>query len=356
MAITRLTGVQTEAVLALGTQATAYGTAVAASTGDRIRGAIDYSVTTKELVKNPLGSGLTMQDDIIAGRVTPVVSLSGDAGYQTGFDKIAAQFYGTCSNPAEQTGGEGDYLTRMTINPTANNIYATMAFEAASDKVIELPSCAVRSFSTSFDEASSFLAVSAELIGNEVELATSVNTNAVIGASTFADTECVVVTEAADFWINAESGGALSSSDQFDILSYNRTLSRPQDFKALAKGSAGNAAPVAEEIISGTLTITVDALDNLDYFLAWQAGTTYKCRLGVEGTQIGAGDNKAWNEFCPRIKLVQSPQYSPSSAGYNPVTMSFVIMQAAANPTGMDSALPYLELTNGVSANYIQAS
>lgn len=356
MGVTRLTGTQTEMVYVLGTQATAYNTAVAASTGDRIRGAMSPSINSKELVKQTLGSGLTMQDDIIPGRVTPVVTLTGDVGYQTGVDKIAAQFFSTCSAPAEQTGSQSDYLTRMTMNATANNIYGTFAYETSSSTVIELPSCACRTFSTSFDEASSIMQFSAELLGSSVQLSTSTNTNAVIGAATFADTECVVVTEAADFWINAQSGGALSSSDQFNILSYNRTLTRPQDFKALAKGSAGNAAPVAEEIVTGTLTITLDALDNHTYFTAWNAETTYKCRLGVEGTQIGTGDNKTWAEYCPRLKLVQAPQYAISSNGYNTVTLAFVIMEAASTPTGMDSALPYLELTNGQSTNYIQAS
>lgn len=356
MAVTRLTGTQTKAIYKLGKQNTAFGTALAAGAGDRIRGAISTNYQAQELTKNPLGSGLTMQDDIIKGRITPVISLSMDVGFRNGADRLAAQFFSTSAAPAEQNAGEGDYLHSFTMNSTANNIYGTFAYELTSAKVAELPSCACRSFQTSFGGTNEILQAQVELLGNDLELATSVNTNAVISASTNIDSECVIVKLEDQFWLNAESDGALDSGDQYDITSYTRVLSRPQEFSGQVKGSAGNPAPLAGEIISGTLSVVIEALDDISKFDSWNAGDTFKCALIVEGSQIGAGDNKTWAEYTPRIKLVQAPKYNITDAGYNSVMLDFVILQATTAPTGMASTLPYLQITNEQTTNYILAS
>ena len=356
MAVTRITGTQTKAIFKLGTQATAYGTAVAGGTGDRIRGTITPSYQSQELTKNPIGSGLTMQDDVIKGRLTPTVQMTMDAGFQNGADRLAAQFFSTSSTPAEQNVGEGDYMHRFTMNVTPNNIFGTFAYELTTAKVAELPSCAVRSFSTSFGGTNELVQISAELLGNDLVLDSATNTNATIAAATTVDTECVIVKLEDQFLINAQSGDALDSGDQYNIVSYNRSLSRPQDFSGQVKGSAGNPMPLAGELISGTLDVTIEALDDITKFESWEAGDTFKCALIIEGSAIASGDNRTWAEYTPRIKLVQAPQYNVTDSGYNEVSLSFMILQASANPTGMSSTLPYVEITNTKTTNYILAS
>jgi hypothetical protein len=357
MAITRITGTQTKAILKLGTQATAYGTAVAGGTGDRIRGNISPSYQSQELTKNPIGSGLTMQDDVIKGRLTPTVTLAMDLGFQNGADKLAAQFFSTTSSPAEQNAGKSDYLHRFTMNVAPNNVFATFAYELTTAKVAELPSCAVRSFATSFGGTNEIVQLSAELLGNDLVLDSATNTNATISSATVADSECVIVKLEDQFLLNTESGDALDSGDQFNIVSYSRTINRPQDFSGQVKGSAGNPKPLADEMITGTLSVTLEALDDISLFEAWDAETSYKCALIIEGSATASGgDNRSWAEYTPRMKLVQAPQYNVTDSGYNSVTLNFVIMQASANPTGMSSTLPYVELINTKSTNYILAS
>jgi hypothetical protein len=353
MGVTRKKGSQTRAIYKNGVGATAYGTAVAGGTGDRIRAQITPNYQVQELVKNMIGSGKTMQDDIIAGRITPVVSLQMDAGYRNGADQLAAQFFSAATAPAEQTASQSDYMHRFTLNPVENAIFGTFAYELTTAAVAELPSCAVRTFETSFSATDELVQLSCELLGNDLILNSSTNTNATIASATEADGDCVVVKLADDFWINAESGGALSSGDQYTIMSYTRSLARPQEHMGNVKGSAGNSKPLAGEMATGTIAVTLEALDDITKFSSWKAGDFFKCLLQIEGSQIGTGDNKTWAEYTPRMKLVQAPVYNITSSGYNSVSMTFVIMEAAANPTGMASTLPYLEITNGRSAAYI---
>lgn len=357
MAVTRITGTQTKAILKLGTQATGYGTPVAGGSGDRIRGTISPNLQAQELTKNPIGSGLIMQDEVIKGRVTPRVTLGMDLGFQNGADKLAAQFFSTSSSPAEQNAGKSDYLHRFTMNGTPNNIYATFAFEMTSAKVAEFPSCAVTSFSTSFGGTNEIVQLSAELLCNEVNYDSVVNTNATIASATVADSECVIVKLEDQFWLNAQSDGALDSGDQYNIVSYNRTITRPQDFSGQVKGTEGNPQPLAGELVAGTLAVTIEALDDVTKFDSWVAGDTFKCALIIEGSATASGgDNRTWAEYTPRIKLVQAPQYNVTDSGYNSVSLNFMILEASANPTGMSSKLPYVEIINTKSTNYILAS
>lgn len=349
----RITGSQTKAVYVLGEIADNWGTANEAGAGDRIRGTITPAYSVQELIKNPIGGGLNMQDDIIAGRLTPAVTIAGDLGFQNGPDKIAAQFFGTSAISAEITATEGDYRHTLTLNPTTNNVYGTFAYDLVSDETAELPTVACRTFSTSFTQTTELVQFSAELLGSDLILDSAVNDTAAIAAATAGDSECVIVKFEDSFWINTQADGALDSGDQMNILSYNRTLARPQDFSGLVKGSAGNPEPLADSLITGTLAITLESLDNITFYEAWLAGTTYKCKLLVSGSQINDGVAKSWAEYCPRMKLVQPPAYNVTESGFNSVSLTFVLLEASANPTGMASTRPYVEIVNTKATTYV---
>lgn len=349
----RITGSQTKAIYKNGLIATAFGTAVAGVAGDRIRASISPSIQAKELSRNPIGAGLLMNDNVFVGRITPTIKLDMDLGYRNGADQICAQFFSTSTAPAEQTASQLDYLHRFTMNQVANTMYGSLAYEMADANVAEFPSCAVTSITTSFSEASEIVKFQADLLGNAFVTNSVINTNATIASATALDTECTIVNFEDRFWIGASSGGALSGSNALSIMSYTRTLTRPQKISGLIKGSTGNPAPLVDEVATGTLSVTLESLADLTYFSAWTAETVYKCRMNIEGTQIGTGVNKAWNEFTPYMKMVQAPVYNITDSGFNSVTLNFVILQGTANPTGMNSALPYLEVINSRATNYI---
>jgi hypothetical protein len=349
----RITGSQTKAIYKNGLIATAFGTAVAGVAGDRIRASISPNLQAKELSRNPIGAGLLINDNVFVGRITPTIKLDMDLGYRNGADQISAQFFSTSTAPAEQTASQADYLHRFTMNPVANTMYGTLAYEMTDAKVAEFPSCAITGITTSFSEASEIVKFQADVLGNAFVSTSVINTNATIASATALDAECTIVNFEDRFWINASSAGALSASFPLSIMSYTRTLMRPQKISGLIKGSTGNPAPLVDEVATGTLSVTLEALPDLTYFDAWTAETQYKCRMNIEGTQIGSGVNKAWNEYTPYMKMIQAPIYNLTDSGFNSVTLNFVILQGATTPTGMNSALPYLEIINGRSTNYI---
>lgn len=351
--MTAITGYQSNAVMVLGTTGGTYGTAVAASTGDKIIGTVNDGTTAQELQRSAIGSGAPMRTETRKGRVTPVATLAGDLGFRNGYDKALAQFFGTASSPAEQTVGQADYMHRLTMNASANPFFNTFAYKLASGDTVEFPSAAIRSVTTSFSEVQSYLQCSLEILGNKYEIASAVNTQSVVDAATLQETELVVVTEDQDFWLDTEASGALASGDQFNIISYSRTLTRPQDFIGNVRGAAGNDRPVISDLIVGTLTVELQWLADKTYFTAWDAGTLFKSKMNFEGTQIGSGVNKAFIEYNPRMVLVQKPSYNITEAGFNPVTLEFVLLKADSNPTGMNSTYPYTEIINGRSTTYV---
>ena len=343
-----LSGVNTAAALKINTAATNYGTAGAFATGDKIIARISPAFNAEELVASAIGSGNRgAKIDITQGNTDPRVTLEGEAGYENGFDRLLALFMGATASPAEQNGGQGDYLHRITFNDTPNPNYGTFAFESSSSTVIEMPSCSVTELTIRQDAFKDFLRYSATLLGNNVLFASTTNNNAAINSTaTLADSELAVAGFDADFWLNAQSGGALSSGDQLDITSLNLSLQIPQSHVGEARGAAGHGQPRQDDGVLGTLQITFKENADNTYHTAWSAETTYKCRYGIEGTQIGSGDNKTIAIYCPRLKMINAPVYGISSGGFNPVTLTFEILQASANPTGLNDVLPYVDLTN----------
>lgn len=353
-----ITGGETNAAIALGGTGTGYGTAVAASTGDKLLfDSLEIKENPTSLDTSTLGSGKSMELDVVRGNISPSVNISGKTYYQGGLDRILAQFFGTAGAPVEQNGGQGDYLHQIGFNDSLNNVFATVAYETSSSTVVEGPSCAFDSITITAENPRSIVTFSATGNANEKELSTSTNTNAVLsGTATIADDEEVILDYDSEFWVNAESGGALSSGDAVNIQSFSLTLNRPQSFKYEVTGSAGLTKPLSDDYFTGTLTVTLR--ERLDH--TWETAnlneTAYKCKLGIEGSQIGSGDNKALDIYIPRMKLETDPDYTVSNAGHNPETLTFKLLAATSAPTGFDGTLgeyPYVELLNESSSAYI---
>lgn len=351
--MTAITGAQINAGLALNATTDAWGTAKATGAGNGIRAEIAPSIDVQQLSLRPIGGGAIMTPDSYAGRQTPVVNLTADLGFQNGTDRLLAQFFGYSPTPSEVTGGQGDYRHQMLLSETANQVYTTFAYEDTTTTTIELPTASVRSITLSFSETHAIINLEAELLGSKVEISSAVNTNAVLAGCTIPDSEPTIIKLEDKFWINAESGDALDSGDQYDIVSYTLVLTRPQDFIGNVKGSAGNAAPQINDVTSGTLTVTVQQVADHTYHAAWAAGTKYKCKLTSLGSVIAAGTNKEVSIFVPSMKLVSFPDHQQTEAGFNSMTLEFTIFAATAAPTGMASIYPYVEIVNTRTTAYV---
>ena len=331
-----------------------WGDELVIGAGDRLRGSISPNYTNQILQKQIVGSGNIMQDESQKGRLTPVVNHSTDLGFENGTEKMIAQFFGTAGAPTEQNAGEGDYLHQFTMNSSPNPVYGTFAYELTSDKVLVLPSVAVSQITLSSQGADEqYMQVQSVLNGNDIVLDSTSNTNATLTSATFADQECVRIKSSDEFYLNDQSGSDFASGDLFRIISYNFTMNRPQQMFGNIHGAAGNTAPIMTDLPTGQLTVTLEVLGNITEFTKWQNETYQKCKLVSEGTQIGSGDNKNFTIYCPRMKLLNPPQVPITSSGFNQVTLVYDLFQAAANPTGLASTMPYIEITNERTTAYI---
>jgi hypothetical protein len=346
------TGANTFAALKLNAAAVAWGTAGAVGTGDRCAAKFTHTTSGQRLDSSPIGTGNQMAVDSQLGAVQYALSLSGEATYQSGLDRIMAQFFGTSGAPTEVTATQGDYRHRMTMNSTWNTNYCTYAIESASATVMEFPSVAFNNLNIAVSQPKSFVTFTADGIANDLILTGTENSNAEIAAATIADTEKMIVGAEDSFWINSDAG-ALDSGDLVAITDYTINLSKPQASPNEIKGATGNSAPVGEDLVVGTVTVTIRGNTDNAWHTAWKAGTEYKSSFKVEGTQIGAGTNKSLTIFAPRMKLITVPDYNVTENGVNPLTLTFELLAASASPTGMNSALPYVDLVNGRSTAYI---
>lgn len=345
-----LTGIGTNAIYKI---ASTWGTAVSGGAGNKLRAEITPNFNVEELLFRQVGSGLYMKDSATRGNLKPTIGISMDGGYRNCMDNIIAQLMGTAGAPTEQTGGQADYKHTITFNTSLNAKYGTLAYDSSSATVHEYATTATRSFTISGDDAPGVLDFQAELLANNIAITGATNTNGSMASATITDTEMVAFGFDDYFRINTSSGASLSSGDNLAITSFSLNLVREQDIKGEIKGSAGNGSPVAGAGLTGTLSITLKELTDHTYYTIWNAETTQKCTLNIQGSQIGSGTNKTFAFYIPKMQLIKEPQYALTSEGTNPVTLEFKILKAASNPSGMSSTYPYFEITNGLSTSLL---
>ena len=348
-----ITGAQTKAGVKI---ASTWGTAVACGAGNSFAGEISPSFNVSEITARQIGSGAYMLSNATRGSVIPTVSLTADLGYRNNCDVLLAQFMGTAAAPTEVTVGQADYKHVITFNSTLNAKYVTLAFETTTATVMEFPTCAVQSIGIATTGVPGYLDFTAELLANTVELSSAVNTNATLATTTFTEgtPELVAVDLVDKFRTNAQSGAAVGAGDQYNITGFNLSMNRPQEIIPEIKGAAGNPAPVASDLLDGTLSIDVRQLADHAYYTIWSAETARKALIQIEGTQIGTGTNKSFSIYIPRMLLVTEPQYALTDQGTNTLSMEFRLLKAATAPTGMTgSTYPYFEIVNGLSTSLL---
>lgn len=348
-----ITGAQTKAGVKI---ASTWGTAVACGVGNSFAGEISPSFNVSEITSRQIGSGAYMLSNATRGSVIPTVSLTADLGYRNNCDVLLAQFMGTAPAPTEVTVGQADYKHVVTFNNTLNAKYVTLAFETTTATVMEFPTCAVQSIGIATTGVPGYLDFTAELLANDVSLSSIVNTNATLATTTFTEgtPELVAVDLVDKFRTNAQSGAAVGAGDQYNITGFNLSMNRPQEIIPEIKGSAGNPAPVASDLLDGTLSIDVRQLADHAYYTIWSAETARKALIQIEGTQIGTGTNKSFSIYLPRMLLVTEPQYALTDQGTNTLSMEFRLLKAATAPTGMTgSTYPYFEIVNGLATSLL---
>jgi hypothetical protein len=286
--------------------------------------------------------------------------LEGDLGFQTGFDRILAQFMGDSTAPAEQTLGEGDYLHVLTFADPADQHFGTFAFETSDDDVLELISTFTESVAISMAEVGQAIRWSASLVSNDVECdaAAAVNDNAVLDALTFDDPEIITPECAHKFRIKPllddGTDTALADGDNTAIVSFDFEAETPHEIVPEMTGGACNS-PTQEGPRAGTLTVTFKEHKSNDVlsFCNWIAEGCYQASISWEGSQIGAGVNHRWTMKFPKLCLVEAPQYNVTDPGLNPYTLVFKILDSVNVIPGHNGNGMSVEIVNSRAGEYL---
>lgn len=344
-----ITGAQTKLAFKI---ATTFGTAVATTKLFAVEN-FNQTVNVAELSSSPIGINFNMLEDKEIGRKDPRLDWTMKLGYNNNAAFFVAQMMGTAGAPTEVTGGQADWKHTITFNDTLNGKYLTMAELDTDSTTLEWPSVAITDLTFETGSPPNYVMASFSAIADQRVSGSATNTSAVVTALTAPTMDEAVVTEADSFLINVQTGAGLAGGDKLNITNYSLKLSRPQESIPEIKGAAGNSAPIASDLFSGTLTIQLKSLIDHTYITAWEAGTYYKSKFTFDGAQIGTGTNASWVLYVPRMRLINTPEYNLSSTGLNGPTLTFEILKASANPTGMSSTYPYFETTNGIAVSLL---
>jgi len=333
-----------------------HGTAVEGVAGDKLvlgsEGSLEHTQDVDILNHGGIGSGLAMYTDGIKGGSRPSVSISNmTMGYHNNTGALLRNFFGSATISAEITASQADYRHTFTYDPAVNR-FGTIAFDGSSTEPIEYPSCYSTSLEISTGEANGFLKLSTEMLADVRDITSPVNATADLAAATVIDGEVCVHNQGDSFLLNLQSGGALAGGDIVNITDYTLSLTDSKELVPEFKGTNTYGPPIRSGLLEGTLTVTLKNLADLTFFTAQDAETAYKCSFSVDGTQIGTGLNKSVTIYVPRMKVLATPSHSLSETGENPLSVTFQIYKASANPTGMTSTYPYIEIVNGKAAAY----
>lgn len=331
-------------------KASTWGTAVAASTGNKLADVnIQCALNESVLRRRGIGSGKAFTHGVTRGAELPSVTWTGDLGVRNGFELALAQIMGTAAVGSEITGSQGDYKHTITFNPTPNSKYLTIAWEDTSTTTVELPTIALTQMIIRSTSVPGYLEYQAQGIGNKIEYSSSTNTNAVLAAATLADSTLLSANFDDDIWIDTEASGALASGDQLNGLKFELTLNRPQACPQEIRGAAGLAAPLVTDEASAMLRLDLSGVDDHTWIAHHIAETGLKMKLAFEGDLIGSTTPRALHIYIPRCQMIAHPQNDIANKGINPAVYTFECSVADANPTGMSSTYPYFEIYNGLS-------
>lgn len=341
--------------------ASTFGTATTCTTGDQLEvESLSQSTNPEELTAAPIGSGLTMANDSRQGAQDPKVTIEQIAKYNDPGVVATAVFQG---NDTVTSLGSGGYIHSILNNENFNSKFVTAAFQlfsatSATNASAEFPSCAVNNLKFTVDGPPSYAKLAYELLANKREIASPTNTYAQLETVTAADSDRVIFDVASEFAINIQSGSTLSSpTDVRSILGAELVLDKTQSAAREARGSGatgnGQPIPTGAPPFSGTLTVRFKSLDDATFFTGAGAGSEYKAYLKIVGPLIGGSIYKTIQWFIPRMKVITDPEYNLTSAAVNPHSVTFKILVATSNPSGMISQYPYPCVINSRSTSHL---
>lgn len=331
-----------------------WGTATEAGAGNKLPvESFSFSNNTTELSANDIGDGNDMISSSTYGTTNPDGSITAKMFYDGPSVESLALLFG---DAAVASSGDG-YKHTITYDPDRSDLYATIAYEATAADAAELET-GLPYTSSVVATPNDYLRHTFSTLGNDVVYEpdeTTVNTVSTLANVTLADSNRIVVRPSDGIWINAQAGGALSSSDCEPFTDLTMNYNRGLEIVPEVRCSAGNGIPRS----SGEMPFMVDlpisfrSLSKMDYFNAVKAEEEFKAKFTVTGPLIAGTTYYSISFYFPRLKIVVDPASSLDNTAENPYSLTFKALVASANPTGMSSTYPYIEVVNARSTAYL---
>lgn len=311
----------------------------------------DFPRNTTELTTNAIGGNTVMKTQSEEGDISPAPTITMAAGYQDASLAAIAQFFGS---DTVSTVAASYHRHRFIVDEDFNEKWITLGAKLTTTQAVEAASCAITRLAWTAN-VNQYLQLQFDMLANERNLTPADNTAGSLDGATVDNGRRIVVRPADTFAINAQAGGAINLvSDKEDVVSFAFDFSKPQEHVSEIRGASGLGEPLSAAGLPmvGTVTVTFKDLETFKYYTAQEAGTEYKATLNITGPIATGSSPFRMQYFLPRLKVVNDPSNPTSSAGRNPLIVTFEVLKASANPTGMESTYPYVEIYNLEADSY----
>lgn len=312
----------------------------------------DHSKGVDELRANPIGLGIQMDEDSFPGSLNPTMSFPKIARYDDAGIAILAQLFGTANT---LNMGSSAYSHSILFNETRFGWFGTLGFQNDTSNALDYENV-VPTKVTFTGKPNDFLMQTCEMLGTNRRISGAQNSVSSLNSATLPTGQVAVVIRPEDyFYINTQSGGALSSGDivhisefTFEFVFEAENVPEIRGASGLGQQRASGDAPFQCNVI-----ITLKNQQNNTWLTALDAETEYKAKLRITGAVIG-GSHSEYIEFnFPRLKMVTDQEYNLSGPGENPTTIRFKGLHATSAPTGMSDAYPHVYVQNRRTSTYL---
>jgi len=311
----------------------------------------------------PITDASNIHRNVKEGAFDPSITVNASLQYDGLINEIIAAVFGSSSaSPAEQTGGQGDYLHNIDLAGSNLGIFQTLAWKVETDEVIEIPGVKWNQLTIRGD-SNNFATVTAVGVASKVDYSAATSVTVVNSATDLnglslpSDPPEFALVGGANLHcrINTASGAALALADNKEVLSFELNINRPLDAVHPFRGVETKypTEPVQLQAYDATLTLTYADVDQSDHDPRKDRDdqTDKKVEIYIKGTQIGSGEYKSYKLQFPSAKAIDAPGYGPQRDQRLAPSVTYRLFKATSAPTGMTGVTaPRIALINTRSA------
>jgi len=299
-------------------------------------------------------SNLPFIKDADFGNQDPVeIAAPIDWRYEMGAaGRILAMIFGTAGAPADLTGA---YKHTFQWKTDIAALFGTWAEERAA-KIFE--SASVKPYKAEFSFTDALLKAVLSMRGDSCINTSAVNTATQMDALTcpaepFLSTR--IRFKQGSVKMNAQAGADVASETALQINDFTISYERPIEGGIHAVGSEKIIEPFEEgqsghDLVSIKLNFPRSNTVNQAFFATFLAETEQKMLIKFTGALITGALYYDMAFFFPRLRI---KNVTYDDEGIEVASMELIAEEAAAAPTGMDYALPYMEIVNLATTDYL---